>query len=94
MAIPELKGMLERFDAMPVVTGPDGTTYDMADPEDLAAVKAGWLRGGWDDAGLWPLHADPPMVLRRNWGDWFAGQYRTIINQHEVRHARHDAVDR
>lgn len=91
---PELKGMLERFDAMPVVTGPDGTTYDMADPEDLAAVKAGWLRGGWDDAGLWPLHADPPMVLRRNWGDWFAGQYRTIINQHEVRHARHDAVDR
>lgn len=92
---PELKAMLERFDALPRVEGPDGVVYDMNDPEDLAAIKAGWLRGGWDDAGLWPAEADPGMVLRRVWGDWFAEQYRAIISSRdEVRHARHDAVDR
>ena len=55
---------------------------------------ASWLLHSRDEDELWPAQADPAMVLRRNWGEWFAGQYRSIINLGEVRHARHDVVDR
>ena len=91
---PELKSMLERFDAMPPVRGPDGRTYDLGDPEVLAEVKAGWLRDGWKDAELWPEHAEPSMVLRRELGEWFAAQYESIVNESDFRHASHDPLDR
>ena len=91
---PDLKAMLEQFDAMPTVVGPDGVTYDMSDPEVLATVKAGWLRGGWNEDGLWPEFAEPAMVLRRHWGEWFADQYQAVIRRTGERHARLDALDR
>ncbi|MAD78785.1 MAG: hypothetical protein CMJ51_05385 [Planctomycetaceae bacterium] len=62
---PELKAMLEAFDAMPTVPGPDGEVLDLGDPAALSEIKAGWLRGGFDDAGLWPADADPGEILRR-----------------------------
>ena len=62
---PELKAMLEAFDAMPTVPGPDGEPLDLGDPAALAEIKAGWLRGGFDDAGLWDSDADPGEILRR-----------------------------
>jgi ABC-type Fe3+ transport system substrate-binding protein len=62
---PDLKSMLLAFDAMPVVTGPAGASYDLSNPDLLAEVKAGWLRGGWSDAGLWPSESDPTEMFRR-----------------------------
>lgn len=78
---PELKAMLKQFDAMPVVHGPGGTAYPLEDPEVLAAVKAGWLRGGWADAKLWPSEANPTQVLRRTAREFFRKNYAAISEQ-------------
>lgn len=91
---PQLKSMLERFDAMPSVRGPDGSTYDLGDPSVLAEVKAGWLRDGWKEDGLWPKYAEPASVLRLELGEWFAQQYRSIVRDSRSVHARSDALDR
>ena len=91
---PELKQMLARFDAMPEVPGPDGTSYDLGDPATLAEVKAGWLRDGWKDQDLWPEFAEPSAYLRLELGEWFADQYRSIVKESRNVHARRDALDR
>jgi ABC-type Fe3+ transport system substrate-binding protein len=79
---PELAAMLGRFDAMPAVAGPGGTTYDLADPETLGAVKTGWLRSpGWRDEGLWPRDASPADVLRRDFVAFFREQYERIADE-------------
>ncbi len=77
---PELKAMLVAFDAMPIVTGPAGEEYDLADPAVLADVKAGWLRGGWSAAGLWPAESDPTEMFRRLVRRQAESDYRRVID--------------
>ena len=62
---PELRAMLAAFDAPPRVPAPGGRTVDLRGPEDLRAVRDGWLRGGWKDAGLWDPADAPADALRR-----------------------------
>ncbi len=76
---PTLKAMLEKFDAMPVVTGPDGTQYDIATREGRAAVRDGYLKGKWKDAGLWPEGASSSDELRRLFGRFYTSQYAAIV---------------
>ena len=76
---PTLRAMLEAFDAMPMVEGPEGEQYDLADVEALATVKQGWLRDGWAGRDLWPEPADPATVLRRKLGEFFKGQYELVV---------------
>ena len=75
--------MLEDFDAMPTVPGPDGTLYDLSDPEVLQTVKKGWLRDGWKGQGLWPDEADPAQYMRRTLGEFFAQRYRALLSLSE-----------
>jgi len=75
---PELREMFEMFDAMPQVRGPDEQMYNLGDPADLTAIKNGWLRGGWEEHGLWPDEANPEAHLRRMMTEFFKMQYRKI----------------
>ncbi len=77
---PELHAMLLAFDAMPIVVGPAGATYDLSNPAVLADVKAGWLRGGWRDAGLWPAESDPTEMFRRLVRQQSGRDYRRVID--------------
>jgi hypothetical protein len=77
---PELRRMLEAFDAMPSVQGPDGRMIALDTPEGRAEVKAGWLRDGWKNRGLWPPDAEPQRVLRQYFTDFFSDQYQLIID--------------
>ncbi len=74
----ELKALLEAFDAMPLIDGPSGASHDLATREGRAAVREGWLRGGWKDAGLWPAGASGAEELRLRLGIFFSGQYARI----------------
>ena len=76
----QLKQMLEAFDAMPEVPGPDGTMISLATGEGRATAKAGWLRGGWADKGLWPADAEPVRVLGQHFRDFFLRQYQRVID--------------
>jgi len=80
VADPQLKQMLEAFDAMPEVPGPDGAMISLATGEGRAMVKAGWLRGGWDDKKLWPTDAEPIRVLGQHFRDFFVRQYQHVID--------------
>ena len=77
---PVLREMLRLFDAFPSVPGPEGESLDLGDAEVLQTVKAGWLRGGWSDRGLWPRVADPSQFLRVRLGAIYADNYRRIID--------------
>ena len=81
---PELREMLRMFDAMPQIPGPDGTTFNLGSPDHLPAIKAGWLRGGWADEGLWPAEANPEAHLRRTITEFFKNQYRAIVRMLET----------
>lgn len=74
----ELKALLEAFDGMPRIDGPSGASHDLATREGRAAVREGWLRGGWKDAGLWPAGASGAEELRLRLGLFFSGQYARI----------------
>ncbi len=74
-----LREMLELFDAMPEIAGPDGAMYSLAEEEYLGTIKAGWLRGGWKDAGLWPEEASGTDTMRRRCGAFFRKNYRRIV---------------
>ncbi len=76
---PTLKEMLRRFDAMPEVPAPNATTMSLGDPERLEAIRDGWLKGGWKDAGLWPADAAQSEVLRAIMTRFFREQYEAII---------------
>jgi len=78
---PQLRAMLEAFDAMPTVAAPDGGEVGLAAREDRAAVKAGWLRGGWAGEGLWPRDASPTTEFRREAGRFFEGRYRDVLER-------------
>jgi ABC-type glycerol-3-phosphate transport system substrate-binding protein len=75
---PTLKVMLEKFDAMPVVVGPEGKSFDIATREGRAAVRDGYLKGKWKDAGLWPAGASSADELRRLFGRFYSAQYAEI----------------
>jgi len=76
---PTLRRMLELFDAMPDVPGPDGQTFSLDSAEALQTIKAGWLRGGWAEVGLWPDPASPDDVLRRRFARFFRSKYESIV---------------
>ena len=76
---PTLKAMLEAFDAMPDVAGPDGTRVSAATREGRAAIRDGWIKGGWKAAGLWPEGASSIDELRRRFGAFHSAQYRRIV---------------
>jgi hypothetical protein len=74
-----LRAMLEAFDAMPPVPGPNGTTIDLADETALAQVREGWMRGKWKDAGLWGANDVPADVLRRILSDAFKANLQRVL---------------
>ncbi len=79
VADPQLRAMLENFDAMPEVAGPDGGVIGLALRDGRSLVKAGWLRGVWDGKGLWPPDASPTTEFRRRVGTFFDDRYREVI---------------
>lgn len=76
---PTLKSMLRLFDALPTVEGPEGTTFELQNPEHLATVRQGWLRGGWAEQRLWHVHANPRDVLRVRFTEFFRRNYEEIV---------------
>jgi hypothetical protein len=78
-----LARMLELFDTMPTIEGPDDEQYPLQRTEHLGTVRAGWLRGGWTEAGLWPAEADPQDVMRRRFADFFRANYKAIVELRE-----------
>lgn len=74
-----LRNMIELFDAMPTITGPDGQVFSLDSDGSLAEVRNGWLRGGWTDKGLWHSEASPVDVMRRQFADFFRVNYRRIV---------------
>jgi iron(III) transport system substrate-binding protein len=79
VADPDLRRMLELFDALPTVRGPAGATFDLGDPATLEKVRAGWLKGDWAKDGLWPADALPAEVLRAEMTAFFRRQYEEIL---------------
>jgi hypothetical protein len=84
VADPSLAAMLEKFDALPTITGPQDAILRLDDPSSLAEIKAGMLRGGWKDAGLWSKEANPTQVFRRNAREFFRSNYKAIEQAHVV----------
>ena len=60
--------------------GPQGGRFDLGDPSQLATVKTGWMRGGFDEDGLWPEPADPREILRRVIRRQAEADYESIID--------------
>lgn len=77
---PALKSMLEAFDALPLVPGPNGAVHDLNDAGQLAAVRAGWLKGGWKDANLWNANDAPAEVLRQRFAEFFRAQFLRVLS--------------
>lgn len=78
---PQLKKMLELFDAIPDIPGPDGTSWSLSTSEGRAKIKAGWLKYGWAEARprLWDEQASPKRALRRYLSKQFADNYRQVL---------------
>jgi ABC-type Fe3+ transport system substrate-binding protein len=76
---PTLKAMLEAFDAMPMIPGPDGESIALADERNLERLRDGWLRGGWKDEELWPADAARTEVLRSIMTAFFRLQYERVL---------------
>lgn len=74
----KLKSMLIAFDALPVVPGPGGTTFDLGRAETLGEVRNGWIRGGWAKEGLWDAQAAPLDALRKRMAAHFGVQYKSV----------------
>ncbi len=82
-----LREMLTLFDALPIIEGPDGVAFDLANPEHLAPLRQGWVRGGWADAELWHPTANPRDVLRVRWTNFFRHNYQEIVRLAATRKA-------
>lgn len=80
---PQLKRWLEAFDAMPTAPAPDGTELHLGQQADIAAVRAGWLKSGFKDRGLWEERDDPRTLLRRRFSAFFEKQYQSILDDAE-----------
>lgn len=77
---PGLRDLLRRFDAMPVIAGPEGARFDLDDAAALEPVRQGWLRGGWRDAGLWHPELGGRDALRRAATGAFRANYRAVVS--------------
>ncbi len=88
---PTLAAMLDRFDAMPPFPGPEGVEFDLSERNSRGAVRQGWLRGGWKDAGLWPADAAPASEFRRRAGEFFEAQYLEVLRLGREASARNSA---
>ena len=77
---PELRLMLQHFDALPSVPMPNDTMADLNDPETLAAVKAGWLREGFLAMGWWDLESNGTHALQGRASTFFLEQYQKVVN--------------
>jgi spermidine/putrescine-binding protein len=75
---PELKAMLQAFDAMPDVTGPDGIVLSLDSLTDRQAIKGGWLREGWAEEGLWHSEQRGVDAFRQHAGAFFRQQYGRV----------------
>lgn len=75
---PELRAMLIAFDAMPDLPGPDGSVLSLGRLQDRQAIKAGWLREGWSEAGLWNSQQRGGDAFRQHAGTFFRKQYATV----------------
>lgn len=79
---PDLKAMLEAFDAMPEVPASGDRRLSIAGTEHLVELRSGWLRDpDWEDEGLWPREAEPGDVLRREMAAFFRERYRSIADR-------------
>jgi len=76
---PTLRAMIEAFDRMPTMRTPDGTERPLRTSEHLAELKAGWLRDGWRNEGLWPDEASPTDILRQEFSAFFRQQYGRVL---------------
>jgi len=76
---PALRTMLELFDAMPAIEGPNGAAYSLATDQHLAEVRNGWLKSQWADAELWPANAVPADEMRRRFAASFRQNYARIV---------------
>jgi hypothetical protein len=74
-----LATMIELFDAMPSIEGPNGHIVSLTDASRLGEVRDGWLRGDWKDEGLWHDEASPTDELRRRFGEFFRNNYQRIV---------------
>ena len=75
---PTLKSMLQAFDAMPMIDGPDGSKHDLGSRKDRGEIRDGWLKGKWKDAGLWPDDASSADQLRQRLGEFYHEAYARI----------------
>ncbi|MHC4949072.1 MAG: ABC transporter substrate-binding protein [Planctomycetota bacterium] len=85
---PRLAEMIERFDAMPTLAGPDGRRLPLTGDGPLADIERGWLRGGWRSLGLWPAEAEPAAAMRRRLAEFFRDNYRGVLRLAETPAAR------
>jgi hypothetical protein len=76
---PKLREMLELFDAMPQIEGPNGAMYSLQNEAALATVRNGWLRSGWKNQNLWNPEDSAIDVMRRRFGKFFRDNYRRIV---------------
>jgi len=81
---PQLRTMLELFDAMPACAAPGGASLSLGAATDLPAIKAGWLDGGFADDALWPEGADPRERARMLWSAQFRANYERIIEMGRI----------
>ncbi len=76
---PILRQMLELFDQLPAVPGPEGRPRSLEEPGSLPEIKSGWLRGDWKEQGLWNEDEPSEEALRRLLTSRFRENYRKII---------------
>ncbi len=76
---PELRSMLERFDALPSVPMPNGTLADLNDSTVLPAVKAGWLRDGFQSMDWWDVESTGTLALQARASAFFLNQYQKVV---------------
>ena len=77
---PELRLMLERFDALPSVPMPNDTVADLNDPNVLSAVKAGWLRDGFQSMDWWDPESSGTLALQARASSFFLNQYQRVVS--------------
>ena len=77
---PELRLMLERFDALPSVPMPNDTVADLNDPNVLSAVKAGWLRDGFQSMDWWDPESSGTLALQTRASSFFLNQYQRVVS--------------
>lgn len=78
---PHLRSLLEAFDAMPIVRGPNDATLNLDDPSQRSAVRAGWMRRGFKESELWSAREDPMTLLRREFTAFFHHSYYAVLHR-------------